>query len=168
MSTGKEKDSKKGNNRTDLIREAKSKTARYCAYQERTQQEVRDKLYRYGLHQEEVENIIIEFIEEGFINEERYAVSFARGKFNQNKWGKLKIDYGLKQKGISPYCRDKALSELDIEDYKRTIENLIDRKNSQLGDVDLYIRKNKIAMYLISKGFEKDIIWNVINERLKS
>ena len=145
-------------------KEAKVKAAKFCAYQDRTQQEVRDRLYKMNLYPDEVEIIISELLEEGFINEERYAKSYARGKFYQNKWGKNKILNGLKQKGLTEYCIKKALSEIDESEYEKLILKLIYKKQKQLNEKDKFIRNNKIAMFLYSKGFEKDIIWKILND----
>jgi regulatory protein len=147
-----------------IVKEAKNKAARYCAYQERTQQEVRDKLFKLGLYSEEVENIILELIEDGFINEERYAKAYVRGKFYQNKWGKLKIQYGLKQKGLSNYCIDKGLSEIRDAEYTEMALKLINKKHEELNINDAYIRNNKIAAFLYAKGFEKDFIWKLLKK----
>ena len=81
----------------------------WCAYQERCQHDARNKLYELGLWPEAVENIIVKLIEENFINEERFAIQFAKGKFNIKKWGRIKIKQELKQKRVSDYCLKKAL-----------------------------------------------------------
>ena len=94
------------------MKAAKIKAGVYCAYQERTQQEVRDKLYALGLHRDEVEEVLTELIIEKFVDEERYAKAFASGKFRLNKWGRIKISYVLRQKKLSEYCIEKALREM--------------------------------------------------------
>src|SRR5690606_32650010 len=88
---------------------AKLKASNYCAFQERSQQEVRDKLYEWGLHKEEVENLLVDLIQEGFLNEERFAMAYARGKHRINKWGVHKIRQGLKLKSVSPPLIQSAL-----------------------------------------------------------
>lgn len=87
--------------------EAYTKITKWCAYQERAQQEVRDKLYDFGLNKEEVEQLLTRIISEGFVNEERFAISFANGKLNQLGWGRVKISYALKAKRVSDYCIKK-------------------------------------------------------------
>ncbi|MDA0195817.1 MAG: RecX family transcriptional regulator [Bacteroidetes bacterium] len=149
--------------RSDFIKEAKVKTASYCAYQERTQQEVRDKLYNLGLHREEVEVLLTELITENFVNEERFAKTYARSKFNYNKWGRLKIKQGLQQKRISDYCQKIALQEIDSEDYVSQVEKLIDKKIKSIKDTNPWIIKNKAAAYVIGKGYESDLVWEVVN-----
>lgn len=144
--------------------EAKVKAGDFCAYQERSQQEVRDKLYEYGLHQNEVEEILSLLIVEGFINEERFARSYVRSKFNLKKWGRNKIAQGLKRHKISTYCLKKAWEEIDESDYRHTILDLIDKKNSLLKESNMYVKKKKIAHYLMQRGFESNLIWETIDE----
>lgn len=147
---------------TNLKQQSKVKAAKYCAYQERTQQEVRDKLYQYGLHREAVEEVLTELIMEDFINEERYAQSFCRGKFSQNKWGRIKIEQALKQKGLSPYCIRKGMKEISEEDYRMQLSQLLDRKWKSLEGEDDYARRHKTARYLLGKGYEADLIWQFL------
>ena len=146
------------------IKEAKLKAASFCAYRERTQQELRDKLYAYGLFSDEVEEIIAFMITNNFINEERYAKAYAGGKFRVNHWGKTKILYHLKQKGLSSYCINEGLKEIPYEDYVEKIDYLIMRKKSQYEDANEYRWKNKLANHLINKGFESELAWERINE----
>ena len=97
--------------------EAKRKVESYCAYQERSQQEVRDKLFELGLHLVDVENIICYLIEENFLNEERFAKAYALGKFRIKGWGKIKITQGLKLKNVSPALIKIGLKQIDMDDY---------------------------------------------------
>lgn len=145
--------------------QAKTKAAKYCAYQERSQQQVRDKLYEYGLYSDEVEEIIAWLITENFINEERFASSYARGKFNLKHWGKVKIRIGLKQHQISDYCINKALKEINTEDYLLTLNQLIEKKQAQLGSINPFEKKQKIARYLIGKGFESELVWESLQDQ---
>ncbi|NTW31098.1 MAG: RecX family transcriptional regulator, partial [Bacteroidetes bacterium] len=92
--------------------EALKKAANYCAYQERCQQDIRNKLYQWGLHSQEVEDLIATLIGENFINEERFSKAFSSGKFHILKWGKIKIKNELKQRNISEYCIRKGLEEI--------------------------------------------------------
>ena len=145
---------------------AKVKAGNYCAYQERTHQEVRDKLYELGLYSDEVEQVLTELISENYINEERFARTFASGKFRLKHWGRRKIMYELKHRNISSYCIDKALKEITDEEYKRVVMLLIDRKFNQTSGEE-FIVKNKIARYLIGKGFETELVWSILNNHLK-
>ncbi len=149
--------------RTEKMKSAKIKAGNYCAYQERTQQEVRDKLYNLGLHRDEVEEVLTELILEDFVNEERFAKSFASGRFHLKKWGKVKIEYELKRKRISPYCIKKALMEISEDDYDSAIQQLIDKRKSNYSGNQFEI-KNKISKYLINKGFEADLVWKKLED----
>lgn len=142
---------------------AKVKIEQYCAYQERSQQEVRDKLYDMGLHKEDVENIISDLIDNNFLNEERFAITYARGKFRIKHWGKIKIKQHLKLKKVSDYCIKKALSLIDAKDYEKVILQLIEKKGRETKEKDPYIKKQKIIRYVISRGFESDIVLSLID-----
>ena len=133
-----------------------------CAYQERCQQEMRDKLYEWGLYSKDVENIIADLITDNFLNEERFAVAYAGGKFRIKKWGRVKIKIELKKRKISDYCIKKAMQELNDKDYTRTIKELIAKKLKEIKGGTLQSRNYKIAKYLASRGFEQDLIWDVM------
>ncbi|OEK07001.1 regulatory protein RecX [Roseivirga misakiensis] len=146
------------------LKTAKLKAADFCAYQERSQQEVRDKLYAYGLHEAEVEDIIVDLIVDGFINEERFAKAYAGGKFRVKGWGRRKIMQGLKQHRISEYCINKGLAEIDASDYYNTLLKHAEKKlPSVKGDSD-YIVKGKLMQFLVTKGFEMDLIRDAVEE----
>ena len=141
---------------------ALQKAADFCAYQERSQQEVRDKLYSYGLHQDEVEEALSELIVQGFINEERFAKAYAGGKFRVKKWGRNKIVRELKMRDISSYCITKALEEIPEDDYESTLKALLAKKNKLIRDKNHYTRKAKLAKYAIGKGFESAMVWDLL------
>lgn len=142
---------------------ALAKMQSWCAYQERCQQEARDKLYEFGLWPEAVENIISKLIEDNFINEERFAMQFARGKFNIKKWGRIKIKIELKQRRISEYCIKKALQQIDEEEYIQTLQKLIETKRKQITEKNPIKLKYKLMTYAASKGYEKYLIMDVLN-----
>ncbi|MBO3699861.1 regulatory protein RecX [Roseivirga sp. E12] len=142
------------------------KAADYCAYQERSQQEVRDKLYGYGLHRDEVEETIYELITQGYINEERFAKAYAGGKFRMKGWGKRKILQGLKQHRISEYCVKKGMLEIDSDDYFNTIIKHLEKKRPSIKTDSQYILKGKLTQHLIAKGFEMDLIQEAIKQVL--
>jgi len=143
-------------------KEAKLKAAHYCAYQERSQKEVRNKLYEYGLYKDEVEEIISDLVVEGYINEERFARAYVGGKFRMKKWGRIKILQGLKQHNISNYCLNKGLEEIDEDDYRATIQSLIDKKADTLESFEGYSLKKKLVSYMTQKGFEPQLIWEML------
>jgi regulatory protein len=142
------------------------KAKKFCAYQERAHSEVRKKLYEWGMDKEHVEGIISKLITEGFINEERFATSFARGKFRIKKWGKNKIKTELKKRKITEYCINKALSEIDRKEYYKTLKEIISKKEKEIKEKNDLKRKNKLSQYAISRGFEPELVWDVINEDL--
>ncbi len=145
-------------------KEAKRKAEAYCAYQERAQQEVRDKLYLWGLHQADVENIISELIEENYLNEERFAKAFVLGKFRIKGWGKIKIVYHLKQKKVSKPLINIALSEIDDEEYTKTILEIIAKKIKKPLKSISALEKNKLLSFLQSKGYENELIFKIFKE----
>ena len=134
----------------------------FCAYQERSHKEVTEKLYAYGLSRRDVELIIVELIEENYLNEERFAKAYAGGKFRIKKWGKVKIKIELKKRKISEYCIKKAMQEISDKDYIETIKELIAKKSKEIKGGKDYQRKYKIAQYIASRGFEQDLIWDVL------
>lgn len=139
------------------------KMQNWCAYQERCQQEARNKLYEFGLWTDAVENIISKLIEDNFINEERFAIQFARGKFYIKKWGRIKIKLELKQRKISDYCLKKALQQVDDEEYFTTLKKIIDSKRKLVKEKNPIKLKYKLMSYALSKGYEKDLIFEVLN-----
>ena len=145
-------------------REAIEKIKRYCAYQERCQSEARQKLYTFELSSEKIENILCILIEENFIDEERFAKNFVRGKFRQKKWGKIKIKQHLKQKEISDYCINKGFEEITREEYLKILNEILLKKSNKLMDDDEFIKKQKLAKYAIRKGFENDLVWDLLRD----
>ncbi|MAS52826.1 MAG: RecX family transcriptional regulator [Flavobacteriales bacterium] len=145
-------------------REAIEKIKRYCAYQERCQSEARQKLYTFELSSEKIENILCILIEENFIDEERFAKNFVRGKFRQKKWGKIKIKQHLKQKEISDYCIKKGFEEITREEYLKILNEILLKKSNKLMDDNVFIKKQKIAKYAINKGFENDLVWGLLRD----
>jgi regulatory protein len=138
---------------------------RYCKYQERCHQEVRDKLYELGCNATEVEKHIAELIESNVLNEERYARAIARGKFRMKHWGRIKITQQLKAKRISDYCIKKALTEIDPAEYFTTLYKLAEKKLIELsGEKKEHVARFKLTRYLMQKGYESSIISDVIAE----
>lgn len=134
----------------------------WCAYQERSQFEVRNKLFEYGIFNEEAENIIIQLIQENFLNEERFAIAFARGKFRIKRWGKIKIKLELKQHKVSEYCINKALKQIDGNEYFATLEKIIEKKIKEIKEPNKIKKQYKIIKYAMSRGYEQDIIMDAI------
>jgi len=139
----------------------------YCAYQERCHTEVRYKLVALGARGEELENIMTTLIAENFLNEERFACSFVRGKFYHKQWGRIKIVHELKQKDISTYCINKALKEINASDYYETVTQLVVKKLNDLQENDnVWVTKQKIFRYLVQRGFELEIVQEVVKDNM--
>ena len=143
-------------------KEALIKAAAYCAYQDRTQQEVRTKLYSYGLEHDDVEELIISLSQEKLIDEERYAQSYVRGKYGLKRWGRRKIMQGLKAKGISDYCIKQGMKEIDPEVYEQNLLHLLEKKNSTEKEKNSFTRRQKLSYYLLSKGYENDLVQDAL------
>ena len=143
---------------------ALTKLMRYCAYQDRCHSEVRYKLLDLGLRGYDVEEVISRLITEGFLNEERFARSYVRGKFGQKQWGRNKILQGLSHKQVSPYCIQKGLEEIDDQEYQDTLQQLASQKWKLLKERNPFTRRQKLANYLIRKGYEPELVWNHIRK----
>ena len=144
--------------------EAYIKACNYCAYQERLQEEVRDKLKTLKVSNEVIEEIISELIVNNFLNEERYAKAYAGGKYRIKKWGRLKIVRNLESKGVSPYCIKKGIAEIEEGDYRDTLYKILTAKKDQIQEENIFILKNKLSVYAIGKGYEPELVWETINE----
>ena len=150
------------------LEQALQKLRHYCGYQERSHQEARDKLYSFGLRKSDVESAIATLISEDQLNEERFAIEYAGGHFRLKHWGKVKIRYELKGKGVSDYCVRKALAAIDESAYARVLGDLTARKWESLADeTDTFVRRRKMQDYLLQKGFEADRISAAIAELLE-
>jgi regulatory protein len=146
---------------------ALQKLKHFCAYQERCHSEVRDKLYHLGVWKKNHDEIIATLIEEDYLNEERFAIAFAGGKWRIKKWGRLKIKYELKQKQISDYCIKKALQQIDEAEYVTMLNKLAKEKYTALKKEQYLIRKKKTMDFLLRKGFEAELIMKIIDSEKK-
>ncbi len=142
--------------------QSKSKAESYCAYQERSQHEVRNKLHDWGLHERDVEEIISELIQSNFLNEERFSLAYTMGKFRIKGWGKNKIRQGLKLKQVPDKMIIKALSTIDPEDYMTKLQNLVDKKRAISKEADPYKLKFMLSRYATAKGYESDLVADVL------
>lgn len=133
--------------------QAWEKMKSWCAYQERCQQEVYQKLRQAGLTPVEADTIIARLIEENYLNEERYAIQFAGGHFRQKKWGRQKILYALRQKQISEYCIKKAMQQIPAADYGATLMKLATAKWNAVKAGTPAQRWAKTKLYLLQKGY---------------
>ena len=136
---------------------------RYCAYQERSHREVRSKLIALGVYGDKQAQIIAALIAENFLNEERFAIAYASGKFSIKQWGKVRIRRGLQQQEVSEYSIRKALSHIEDSAYKETLRSVILKKKATVETQDAFVLKNKIAQYAISRGFEPNLVWGLLD-----
>ena len=141
---------------------ALARAQKTCAYQERSQQEIRNKLYDWGLYSNEVEEAIAELVTTNYINEERFAIQLAGGKFRIKKWGKIKITQALKLHKVSDYCIKKALMQLPDAHYEKTLQEHIDKKKEQVKGKLTPLKMQQIARFVQSKGFESNLIWKLL------
>jgi regulatory protein len=137
------------------------KAASFCAYQERTLKEVRQRLREWELTEDEIAPIIAELTAQNYLNEERFARAFAGGKFRVKKWGRLKIRQEMKLKGLSNDLIQKGLSEIDGDDYEETLRDLLEKKARSLRGESLVV-KQKIVRFALIRGFESDIVWDLL------
>lgn len=156
------------NNMINSISKEKAfqKLRHYCDYQERSHYETKTKAYSLGLRKIDVEELTARLIEENYLNEERFAIKYARGKFTMNDWGKMKIRNMLKARFVSEYCIRKALSSIDQQAYNTKLEKLAAKRwNSIRGrGVNVFVRITKTRDYLLQKGFEINLVRNCIQQ----
>lgn len=146
--------------------EGLAKIYRYCAYQERSHLEVKNKLFEYGLHSDEVNEILSQLVVEGFLNEERFAKAFAGGKFRMQKWGHNKIVHALEGKGLTKNCIQQGLKEIDEGEYLKTLKGIIRDKLNQTRESNRFKKRDKVARFTISKGYEPDMVWELVKDML--
>jgi regulatory protein len=147
------------------LEEAKRALERYCVYQDRCHKEVRTKLKEMRMIPDAIDIVIGHLIEHNFLNEERFAKAFVRGKFNHKSWGKQRIVRELKQRQISPYNIKTGLLEISEEDYNTTFDTLSRKRYEQLSlEKDKYKKRKKLADYLIYRGWEGDLVYGKVKE----
>lgn len=146
------------------IKEATLKLMQYCAYRDRSQKEVEDKLLEMRMIPEAREQIIIKLMQENFLNEERFARSFVRGKFRIKKWGRYKIKQELKLREISSPIIKLAMTEIDDRDYRSTLYALAEKKLNLLREPNPLKRKKKLTDHLLQKGYEAGLVFEVARE----
>ena len=144
-------------------KEANNSIEKYCAIQERCIFDVKIKLKEWQISSKKISQIITNLIDNDFINESRYAESFCRGKFKIKKWGRIKIIYELKKKKISQDDINKGIRIIDENEYKKLLESLYIRKIKSIKIKDKFTKKAKIFKFLQQKGFETNMIWELIN-----
>ena len=140
------------------------KMAKYCAYQERCVKDVRDKLKTFDIPEEEKSKILDYLLDNRFVNDERFAMSFVRGKINQSGWGMNKIRFHLVQKGIDKELIDEALGQTDEEVYRQRLIDILKTKSKTIKADSDFEKKRKLAAYAMQKGFEGNLVWEVLKD----
>ena len=140
------------------------KMAKYCAYQERCVKDVKDKLKTYDIPQASKDEILDYLLDNRFVNDERFARSFVRGKLNQSGWGVNKIRFHLMQKGIDKDVIDEAFGQTDEEVYKQKLIDILKTKSKTVKAETDFERKRKLAAFAMQKGFEAALVWEVLKE----
>jgi regulatory protein len=138
--------------------QALQKLKHFCGYQERSHYETQQKLYSLGLYKKDVEILLSQLIEENYLNEERYAIAFASGRFRIKQWGRIKIKYEMQQHKVSSYNITKALKSIDEIDYLATLQALAVKKWASLRSEQYLNRQAKTTSFLMQRGFEPNLI----------
>ncbi len=146
------------------VLQVKTKMESWCAFQDRSHFETRLKIKSFYLKETEIEFIIAELISSNFLNEERFACSYARGKFRIKKWGKHKILSGLREHRVSDFCIKKAMKEIDGDEYIKLLTSILVTKNSSLKEKNFLLKKIKLTRFALSRGFEQDLIQDCLKE----
>ena len=142
------------------------KMAKYCAYQERCVKDVTDKLKAFDIPQKDKEEILAYLLDNRFVSNERFACAFVRGKINQSGWGINKIRFHLMQKGIDKELIDNALQTFDQEAYRQRLLEVLKTKAKTVKAANEFEKKQKLAAFAIQKGFEANLVWEVVKDVL--
>lgn len=146
---------------------AKVNIQKYCAFQERCHQEVRYKLIEHGIYGDLLEELISDLISDNFLDEERFARTFARGKFRMKQWGRNKIKQELKSRDVSAYSINEAMKEIDENLYIESIKGILLKKENTTKFKNKYDRIKKLTDYALSKGYEYGIIQKILTGEKK-
>lgn len=149
--------------KTYTVEEALVKLQKYCAYQDRCHKEVEQKLKQMHMIPEAIERVIVDLIQDNHLNEERFAKAYVRGKFSIKKWGKVRLTLELKQRQVSQYVIKTALAEIDPEEYLQTFHKLAEKKALNMSESNPFIKKKKLADYLIYRGWESHMVYDKVN-----
>ncbi|MGL2992755.1 regulatory protein RecX [Flavobacterium sp. TSSA_36] len=146
------------------LKEAQQKIEHFCAYQERCHEEVYTKLRSMHLDSHEIDQLIVHLIEHNFLNEARFACSFARGKHRIKHWGKIRITNELKMRHINTTLITLALKEISPEEYLETFNALAERNWQTITEKNALKKRKKFCDYLLRRGFESNLIYEKVKE----
>lgn len=147
--------------KSHTVKEATLRLMQYCAYRDRSHKEVEQKLKDLRMIPQACEQIIIKLMQEDFLNEERFARSFVRGKFRIKKWGRIKIKQELKMREISNPLIKIALTEIDEEEYMSTLKEVAEKKYVLIKEKDPFKKQQKLVNYLLGRGFESNLVYEI-------
>ncbi|MPR33403.1 regulatory protein RecX [Salmonirosea aquatica] len=144
------------------------RAAAFCAYQERTPDEVRQRLAQWEVVDEAADEIIAELISLNYLSQERFAKTYVSGKFRIKKWGKLRIRQELARRGLDDASIRQGMEEINDSAYEETLRKLLAKKEEQLlrSEPDAFKRKQKLVRFALSKGYESGVVWKIVNEVL--
>ncbi len=148
--------------------EIRQKMEYYCSYQERCHLEVMQKLYGFSVSATERDEIMVHLIQHNFLNEERFAKTFALSKFHQKKWGKIRITNELKQRQISAYLITKGLQEIPSHEYEETFETLTEKTWQAITEKNALKKRKKFCDTLLRKGWESELVYEVVKKLEKN
>ncbi|MCX7546433.1 regulatory protein RecX [Xanthomarina sp. F1114] len=150
--------------KTYTLEEAKRNLENYCAYQERCHKEVTQKLYKMRMIPEAIDLVVVHLLEHDFLNETRFAKTYARGKFRVKKWGKKRLEIELKKRDISAYNIKEAFKEIPDSDYLNVFHELAEKKAATIKETNPFKKKKKLADYLLYRGWESHLVYDKVNE----
>ena len=150
--------------KTYTLQEATRKLEHYCAYQERCHQEVRQKLTQMHMIPQVIDTIIVHLLEHNFLNEERFAKTFVRGKFKFKNWGRGRLTYELKKKDISKVNINQALTEISDAEYIGLFNDLAEKKANSIVKTHVLKKKKKFVDYFLYRGWEAHLVYEKANE----
>jgi len=152
--------------KTYTIEEAKAKMEYFCAYQERCHKEVRERLLNMRMIPEAIDVILVFLIEHNYLNEERFAVQFAQGKFRIKNWGKQRIRRELQFREVSKHNIDNALKHISDEVYLQALEALTEKRIEQVRETNYLKKKKKVCDYLLYRGWEPHLVYEMVGQKL--
>ncbi len=153
--------------KTYTLQEATQKMEHYCAYQERCHQEVRQKLEAMHMIPEAIDVIMVHLLEHNYLNESRYAKTFVSGKFRIKKWGRGRLAYTLKQKGVSKVNINAALAEISDAEYIEVFHGLAEKKANSITESNVFKKRKKLIDYLLYRGWESHLVYEKANELIQ-
>ena len=148
------------------LKEVISRLEKYCSFSEKCKKDIFSKLYEWKIYNNH-EKIINNLIENNYLDEERYALQYCKGKFNSRRWGKIKITNHLKNKGLDSTTINKGLNEISNITYLNALSDIIEKKSAILKEENVFQKKSKIARYALQKGYESNLVWQQIDILVK-